>query len=483
MNGALVPLLGFDNQGQVFDLGHAVLRKIVEDQKDTVANLFRIYSDERLSEKGIVETSMQQNGDLLHRKLIVSYPYEWPASMYKDALLHHFQVNKVLAKIGLILKDALPNNILFENTEPTFVDFLSLTWTDKLKEQRWLDPDRYADPRFAILERMLFPYMLLPLVFMARREYPIARDLLSWRSCNCDGPPPSWKELFATNRRPGRRWMIEYLHSMMVAAQVFPLRRFAQRKTPREYDEAVEKVTRMVEGLDVTPPVSAYSSYYDEKKEAQSLGDLSSFLTKQRTVHDLLLQKRPATLLDIGANTGWYARLAAKQGVNVIAIEQDESCIDILYRVARSDGARILPLKLSFADLEKQIFCSSKAAGDAVACDAAATPLYRAATERLGSDMVLVLGLLHHLVLGEGRTLDEVMAILAKLARKSLVIEFVDWSDDKIVSESAFFGHLGGANEQSYSIQQLIETGRKHFASCEIRESNPATRKIVVFEK
>ena len=195
MTAPAVPLLGFDQNGRVFDAGHVIHRLVKDSYKQRVRSLYQRYAAEHLEARGIVETALRADGGLEHRKLRVTYPYEWPANMYKDAVLFHLRLLSDLQPAGITLKDALPNNILFEHTRPVFVDFLSLVFREHLADEQWLDASRYADPRFAVLGSMFLPYMVLPLLFFARGQPVVARELLSSRSCNCDGRPPSWLEL------------------------------------------------------------------------------------------------------------------------------------------------------------------------------------------------------------------------------------------------------------------------------------------------
>lgn len=464
------PLLGYDENGEVFDDGEVVHRTIRSEYRERTAGLYRAYEEHRLAAKGIVETRLREDGSLEHRKLTISYPYEWPANMYKDAVLFHLRLFADLAAAGLTLKDALPNNILFDRTRPVFVDFLSLVAPERLKDEAWLGAKNYPDARFAVLEKMLLPYLLLPLLFFARGETRIARDLLSTRSCNCEGRPPSWLELLPPPLSRHTAKLGNYFRSLAIGARL----RFAGRES---FPAAIEDLRSTVEALDVTPRPSAYASYYDEKREAMSLADPASFLPKQKTVHELLRERRPASVLDLGANTGWYSALAAGAGADVIALEEDESCVDILYRRAKKSGLRILALRGSFAGLTRAIHGSREFPRSSAA------PLYRAGAERLGADMVLALGLVHHLVLGEGRSLEEVLALLARLARRTLVLEFVALDDEKIVAEPSFFRNLNRHTPASYNLQRLVELGRRHFAAADVRASNPATRTIVVFDK
>ena len=473
-------LLGFDEHGEVHDLGHAIRRTIRQDYKADVARLHDAYQRGDLASKGIVETALLEDGDLEHRKLVTSYPYEWPANMYKDAVLFHLGLFAELDKVGLTLKDALPNNILFDETSPVFVDFLSLVPTDCLKDATWLGAAGYADARFAVIEKMLVPYLLLPLLFFGRCDYGTARDLLSTRSCNCDGAPPSWRELL---RLPRRGLWRRYFRALAAAGTMRPARRGGRAKLPAEFRALIDDLSQQVRDLDVTPPLSGYSSYYDEKREALSVANTAGFLSKQKTVNDVLRERAPASVLDLGANTGWYSVLAARAGASVIALEEDESCIDILYGRSKRERLRILPLKGTFGGLATEIHGAKALAQDYADRGVGTNPLYRAGVDRLRVDLVLVLGLFHHLVLGEGRSIDDVFDVLARLAQQTLVLEFVSLDDDKVLESPDFFPSLRRHDRSNYNQDRVMASGRRHFRSVEVRASNPATRTILVFDK
>ncbi len=482
-NGGSNRLLGFDGHGEVFDHGEVIFRRIKPEQKESVARIHQTFLDAKLDQKGIVETVLRADGDLEHRKLVISYPHEWPANMYKDAVLFHLRLFSELEKAHLTLKDALPNNILFDCTTPSFIDFLSVVPPEQLDEEEWLDSGGYEDRRFAVVDRMLLPYMVLPLLFLARDEQKIARELLSIRACNTSGTPPSWRELINLPARRSGYALRGYVRGLLLVARLRILKRRLPRLQGRVFLETIDELSRLVAGVDVTPPLSGYSSYYDEKREQLSLADPVVFLPKQKAVYELLHAERPARVLDIGANTGWYSSLAASLGSSVIALEQDESCVDILYRKAKGRQLRILPLRVGFSDLKTEIYSSRDLAREYPDRQIGTIPLYRAGLERFQADLVLVLGLVHHLVLGEGRTLEEVFEIFGKLARKVLVLEFVCLDDEKIVNEPTFFANLDRSDATTYNLDRAREIGRRHFSSVEIRDSHPETRKILIFRK
>jgi len=475
-------LIGYDENGQVFDVGKVVLRKINNSYKQEVKEIFKAYKIWNLNKKGIVETKLLDDGNLQHKKLIVSYPYEWTANMFKDAVLFHLKMFSEAGKAGLTLKDALPNNIVFDCTTPVFIDFLSIVFPNKLKNEKWLNTERFKDPRVAIVDTMLLPYIIFPFLSMYSGEYGVARELLSIRSCNTGGKTPEWDDLFSPKIKQEIIKKGKYIR-LFTLVEKLRLYRLLLRQNLIGFDKFTAKLVRMVSDSDVTPPRSAYSLYYNRKKEETSFRSPSKFLPKQKTVYDIIKIKKPKNVLDIGANTGWYSVLASRLGSEVIAIEDDESCVDILYKRAKKNRLNILPLKISFGELTKKIYGVEDNNPVYKNRGFKNNPLYRSGIERFKSELVLVLGLAHHLVLGQGYSIDKMFKILSQLTQSTLVLEFVDLTDEKIVNEPSFFKNINKFNHSNYSLDRFLEIGKKHFANVVICDSYPQTRKILVFNK
>ena len=53
---------------------------------------------------------------------VVSYPYEWPFGMLKDAALLELDLLLAALDEGLVLKDASPYNVQWRGAQPVFVD-------------------------------------------------------------------------------------------------------------------------------------------------------------------------------------------------------------------------------------------------------------------------------------------------------------------------------------------------------------------------
>ena len=58
---------------------------------------------------------------------MVSYPYEWPFGMLRDAALLQLDVTRAALDEGMTLKDATPFNIQWVGPRPTFIDIGSFT--------------------------------------------------------------------------------------------------------------------------------------------------------------------------------------------------------------------------------------------------------------------------------------------------------------------------------------------------------------------
>lgn len=483
-------LSGYDNRSTVYDAGEYVLRRITAEYFEEMTAIYDIYKERQLEHHGIVATEIDKSStSLLHKKFTISYPYEWTPNMFKDAVLFHLGLFTELDRHGLTLKDALPNNIVFNHCEPVFVDFSSLVRTKKLVEEAWLvEGTRHLDARFTVVDRMLTPYLLIPFAAMMKKDYQRARRMLSERACNCGSPAPAWKDLSLgalselVGGGPSTNLVSLVGPFMPETVKKITEIRFLVEKKRRPFIDFVGDLSKLVADADVTPRGSAYLSYYKNKKENFDYSADSLWSNKQKSVSTIVNSWRPATVLDIGSNTGWFSILAARLGAEVIATDIDESSIDSLYLHAKSHDLSILPLTMSFDNLTREIYGVEDRSQAYAGRNFKENPLYLPATRRLQADMVLCLGLVHHLFLGMGKTFDEVMKVLALLAKKHLVLEFVAIDDKLIQDEPSFFRNLNKYSAASYTMDLVIGAAAKYFKLTGVFDSDSPTRKILAFE-
>jgi SAM-dependent methyltransferase len=486
-------LTGYDLNGAVYDTAGYILRRIYPHYINDALSIYDMYKKNNLEQHGIVETELDQfNKTLRHKKHIISYPYEWPANMYKDAVLFHLGLFAKLDGCGLALKDAAPNNILFDFQRPVFVDFLSMVRKEKLKDEASFLPRLdHPDARFGIFSKMFIPFMLTPLIDMAEGDYGLARYSLSEKACNSVNSGFSALEGFHKMLRLFKlrsKRTVKYLLGKggklrFDAARLAVIKNLLKAGRNTDFVDFVQIVYECVKDVEVTPLKSRYASYYEDKNENYDLSDRSQWKDKQKNIYDIIRWNRPGRVMDIGANTGWFSILAEKLGSEVIAVDADESSIDALYRDAKARGLKILPLLIPFSGLTRQIYGIVDDHPAYKDRDFKNNPLFTAPTKRLKADMVLCLGLFHHLVLGEGREIDAVFKVLSDLTAKTLILEFVSMEDSLIQSEPAAFKNIKKFNETIYNLRLILEKGKRYFMSVETRDSYPASRKLLIFGK
>lgn len=155
---------------------------------------------------------------------------------------------------------------------------------------------------------------------------------------------------------------------------------------------------------------SAWSGYQDNRQHYTSEAEHK----KRQQVQNWLSQVAPKWVIDLGCNTGEYSHIAAQTGAAVIAIDADHDSISQLYTSLRKKKIKsIFPVIANLANLH--------AGGGWLGQERAGL------VERLSgqADMVLCLGLLHHLIASEGISLNRVASFLSQVSEQHLILELI----------------------------------------------------------
>jgi hypothetical protein len=330
---------------------------------------------------------------------LVSYSYEWSFSMLRDAALVTLRAFDICLSKGFLLKDSTSFNVIFEGTVPRLVDVHSLE--PRVEGTLWAGYTQFC-------RAFLFPLLLQshkgidprPLLLSGLGEIGVEdiNRLFGWRDA----------------LRPGVL--------VNVAMQAHLQRKFAGRaedvqkagagmKYPVEVvRNQARKVRKTIEGLRA-PSGDAWTSYTQTHTYEDTL-----VRRKEDFVDHALRARSPSTVLDLGTNTGQYARLARKTGARVVAVDVSAGCIDALYGATKGDTG-LSPL---VADLTRP------------------TPAIgwrsierKGLLERLRGEFLLALALIHHLRITGGIPLAEIVDLLTRLA-PSGVIEWVGRDDSMV---------------------------------------------------
>lgn len=389
-----------------------VLRTVVYEHTPETLDFLATPLAHQLPETGaLIATEVLANtrdGLLLEHPRVpfVSYPSEWPPSLWTAAAAHTLGLCTQLVGQGWILKDATPLNILFTGTRPVFVDLLSIRRTEAT-------PIWFAYGQFVRT-------FLLPVLAHRQLGWRL-QTAQTWR----DGIEP--EELYAALSWSGRLAYParSFITLPVILAKLMKAPHGTLLKDRPDEPELIRRtllnslasLSAAIQSLTSSPGVSTWS-HYAESAVHYSAEDHRA---KRAFVTQALANAAPKQVLDIGANSGAYSRLAAAAGANVVAIDTDIDALERLYVEARAAGASILPLAVDLAfPTPATGWNNSESSSFLDRCEN-------------HFDTVLMLAVIHHLLLGAQIPLDRIASLAARITTHHLIIEWVPATDPKFI--------------------------------------------------
>jgi SAM-dependent methyltransferase len=331
----------------------------------------------------------------------ITFPYEWSVSMLADAGAATVDMQLRLLEEGCSLKDGTAFNIQFVRGRPKFIDLTSVERPQRLDfwfalgqfNQMFLFPlllCRYGgwDLRsyfqsnlggrdveqvaqgFGWLQK-LRPRMLL--------DVTLPMLLTRW----ADKSAGSWRKTMESPRRNA-------------APQIANLRRLRA------------KILRLAAGYKPQGVWSDYTQICNYEEGAEQ--------SKKTLIKEFFLSTKPETVVDLGCNTGDYSRLAAQCGAEVVAADAAHDAVEILYRRLRQEPAAISPMVIDLCNPSPGLGLMNRE-----------RPAF---LERIQGDCVLALALIHHLLVSGNLSLDAICELMATIARRDLILEFVPTDDN-----------------------------------------------------
>ena len=358
----------------------------------------------------------------------VSYPYEWPFGMLRDAALLHLEVLEAALGGGMILKDGSSFNVQWTGTRPVYVDVGSFT------------AHKPGEPWAGY--RQFCRHFLFPLLLQAYKDVPFQ----PWLRGSLEGIQAGDMARLMSARdllRPG-----VFTHVWLQAKAEARYGEGAARRRDRRVDKPgevraalrgagfdkpgevraalrgagfhagliranVRRLKRLVGGLGSAPTRSRWTDYahalpYTETERAE----------KAAFVRQVVHARDRKMVWDLGCNTGAFARIAAERAGTVVAMDSDPRVVEALYQALKEEGTTgILPLVGDVSDPSP---------------DRGWRGAERRSPGRRGSpELILVLALVHHLVVGASIPLPEVTAWLASFGA-AVIVEFVDREDPMV---------------------------------------------------
>ena len=329
----------------------------------------------------------------------ISYPYEWCFEQLRDAALATLRAQTIALDHGHCLRDASAFNVQFDQGRPILIDTLSF------------GPYETGKPWVAY--RQFCMHFLAPLAAIA---YGLP-DAATWMRTHIDGLPlPEVARMLPMRARLNGGLLIHLIfHARAELAHLGdekPAASGIARVSEAALRGTLMSLQRTIESLRPPRAQSHWRSYYDDNsynKDAES--------TKERFVDSVLGEIKPASVWDLGTNTGRFARIAARHGANVVAMDSDRDCVSALHEKLQGNRAPVLPLVMDLANPSPAL---GWAHGER-----------RSLLDRGPADCALALALVHHLAISNNVPLPMVADFLARCG-EHVVVEWVP-KDDPMV--------------------------------------------------
>jgi SAM-dependent methyltransferase len=333
----------------------------------------------------------------------ITYPHEWPAPMLFDAAMLTLDIAEALLDEGRGLKDATPYNIGFRHAKPVFLDVLSI------EERRASDPLWRAEAQFVrqfLLPLMCAKYFNLP---------PHAMLSLG----------PDWMTPAQVYGMCGplRRLLPPFL--WWVSLPVWLSRADSAEAATRQHVEKKPEMAAFVLSrtykrlrralLRVRPDAGRQSAWTDY--ETTRLYRPQELDTKNKFVDGALGLCPNGRVLDIGCNAGEFSLRAAAAGNHVVAMDADPLATGMAWTRTAQSAANI---DVICADIARPTPAMGFGNSE-----------WTSLLDRLSNsfDLVVAVGVLHHLLVTAGVPLDQVLRTLSDISTRFVAIEFISPQD------------------------------------------------------
>lgn len=331
----------------------------------------------------------------------VSYPYEWCFSMLKSAAMLTLTIQKIALEFGMSLKDASAFNIQFLEGKPILIDTLSF--------------EKYEEGKPWVAYKQFVEHFLTPLALMVLTDIRLNR--LS--SIFLDGIPVDLASRLLPLRSRFKLSLLLHIYAHSKSQQKFSRTKLSDMQMKHSFDKRallglVDNLEGAIKGLKWSPKGTEWSDYYEENNNYNN----ESWAEKAKLVSGFLKSIKPKTVWDFGANTGFFSRIAAREGTSVVSFDNDYGALeDNFLEVIKNQEKNILPLFCDLTNPSSSIGWANK--------------------ERLSifqrgpADVILSLALIHHLAIAQNIPLTFIASLFSQISN-FLIIEFVPKEDSQV---------------------------------------------------
>jgi len=328
----------------------------------------------------------------------ISYPFEWSFSQLQDAALLTMKIQRIAMEHGMTLKDASAYNIQFVQGKPILIDTLSF--------------EKYAEGRPWVAYRQFCQHFLAPLALMARRDVRLSQMSRVF----LDGIPLDLASRLLPVATRFKFSLLSHIHLHARSQKHYQDRPFkaAERSLGRfSFMALIDSLESAVASLNWRPGRSSWADYYERNTYSPAAMEF-----KRQCTDDYLQTLNPRQVWDIGANTGFFSRLAAARHFPTIALDIDPSAVELNYRQCRQEADPfILPLLGDITNPSPGLGWDNRERMSLL--------------ERGPADAAMALALVHHLAIANNLPFAKIASLFSGLC-DTLIIEFVPKEDPQV---------------------------------------------------
>ena len=442
-------------------------RYIFNEYKKEYDNLMQSGLYEALKSKGylISHSELEYDGSdtNVYKQLLPeqihfqSYPFCWSYTQWRKAIIAYLEINKIALNYGMLLKDATPFNFYSKEGRAVLLDTSSFIF---FKEGApWLAYKQFCSEFLSPIALMHYNGQIwsgmvkanlkgMPLSFVSKQL-----PLKSWFNLSC------LLHIHLHAKYANTEGSVEEENKSKSKVK----EGFTKEKLVSLIDMILGTVKKWKQAYNIN---KHWHNYYE--KDIESPIYLNQ---KEEIIKNWLTRLKPKTVIDLGANTGRFSFLAAKQVEQVISIESDYNCVDAIENaidtgsvknivVGQMDLSETTP---NFGVLEKEYSSIFK----------------RVSNIHLSPSLVMGLAIVHHLHITNYLSFGQIAEILAKFNSKYLIIEFVPIQDSKV--------QLLIKNKQrdfsSYTQEKFTAALMQYFKLVEVKKMGDTDRELLLLEK
>jgi ribosomal protein L11 methylase PrmA len=328
----------------------------------------------------------------------ISYPYEWSFSQLKDAALTTLRVQKEALNFNMSLKDCSAYNIQFDNGKPKFIDTLSF--------------EQYVEGEPWVAYKQFCQHFLAPLALMAKVDISFNKLFIVF----IDGLPLTLASSLLHKTTYFKFSMLTHIHLHAKSQTKYSGKHIKVKRCSVKRNSflgLIDNLETSIKSLTLKDIDTEWRNYYDNTNYTEM-----ALKEKKIIIEYFIKIVNPSIVWDIGANNGFFSRIASNKGIKTISFDIDPLAIEKNYLESKKYNEKtILPLLIDLTNPSPSIGWANNER----------MSLY----QRGPADLIFSLALIHHITISNNIPFINVSKYFSSLCT-FLVIEFIPKSDSQV---------------------------------------------------